>query len=136
MFIIIQGEYFVTHRFPDFFKIQKLFSSTVQGSQNKPATGSFHWLFRIPRRLYSAVLVLGFFYAWYCGNKTVHLIISWKPNRNRCNNILLEVKKYISRSGSLVTVRVLTLILSFEFISILLCHFRNTFVYYDSEKIL
>ena len=45
LYIIIQGEYFVTHRFPDFFKIQKLFSSTVQGSQNKPATGSFHWLF-------------------------------------------------------------------------------------------
>ena len=30
--VIIQGEYFVTHRFPDFFKIQKLFSSAVQGS--------------------------------------------------------------------------------------------------------
>ena len=27
--IIIQGEYFVTHRFPDFFEIQKLSSSTV-----------------------------------------------------------------------------------------------------------
>ena len=43
--------------------------------------------------LYSAVLVLGLFYAWYCGNKTVQLIIRWKPNRNRCNNILPKNNK-------------------------------------------
>ena len=47
MVINIQGEYFAIHRFPDLFKIKKLFSSTVIRVVKitlKPATGAFHQL--------------------------------------------------------------------------------------------
>ena len=39
----------------------------MQGCQNKPATGAFHWLFWILRRLLR--MLVGQFWAWYWRNK-------------------------------------------------------------------